>query len=184
MKTTHLWFCLRHPRAQLRALDETRNLPYTTWAGLTFIAVAGSMIYGASLSLVFPQWRVAEGAMWLTLSAGLSWCVFGPALVLLTRRHIFTCAHACLVTMAYGEAVLVTGACVNGVIAFADGQGVALFFNIVCVALSNVVMATALALQLQAVRVPVWKTLLAWTVFLNGSGAVFFWIFQRTLRGG
>jgi hypothetical protein len=33
--------------------------------------------------------------------------------VLVTRRNALTCAHACLVTMAYGEAVLVSGAAAN-----------------------------------------------------------------------
>jgi hypothetical protein len=182
-----LWCCLRHPRQQLVAFDATAptlpNLPYLTWGLLTGIAVIGSCIYGASLSLVFPQWRPTAGALWLAMSAGLGWCVFGPTLVMVTCRNAFTLAHACLVTMAYGEAVLVVGAALNLLLrvtnlmaAVPPGP-----FNLTWVALSNVVMATVLTLQLHAIQVPRWKTLLTWMVALNGSGALFFWWFQRLL---
>jgi hypothetical protein len=73
------------------------TLPGPAWAGLVGIAVGGSAVYGASLSLRFPRWRPDNGALWLALSAGLGWCVFGPTLVLVTRRNALTCAHACLV---------------------------------------------------------------------------------------
>jgi len=182
-----LWHCLRHPRRQLAAFDATRpalaTVPYLTWCLLTAIAVIGSFIYGASLSLVLPQWRPGAGALWLALSAGLSWCVFGPVLVVAARRSAFTCAHACLVTMAYGEAVLCVGAMLNLLLKAATivppGP-----FNLAWVGLSNIVMATALAIQLRAVEVPIWKTLLAWMLVLNGCGAVFFALFQRLLQGG
>jgi len=110
-----LWSSLRFPRATLRRVADHRRardpLPYATWGALTGIAVAGSAVYGASLSLVLPRWRPTGGALWLALSAGAGWCVFGPALVVVTRRDPFVLAHACLVTMAYGEGVLVGGAC-------------------------------------------------------------------------
>lgn len=90
--TPTLWHTLRHPHAALRAFDNApptpATLPYTTWAGLTGIAIGGSALYGASLSLVLPRWRPSAGALWLALSAGLGWFVFGPALVLVTRRNI------------------------------------------------------------------------------------------------
>lgn len=185
-----LALCLWHPRQQLRAFDAASpsltELPYGTWAWLTLIAVAGSLLYGASLSLVLPQWRTTGGALWMTLSAGLSWCVFGPALVLLTRRKLFTLAHACLVTMAYGEGVLVSAAGINALLAFSGHQGLpdASLFNLIAVAAANGTMAVALALQLQAVGVPMGKTLLAWMVLQNGSGAAFFWLFRHLLERG
>ena len=184
-----LWRCLRHPRRQLAAFDATRptvnNLPYATWCLLTAIAVLGSFLYGASLSLVLPQWRPGTGALWLALSAGLAWCVFGPVLVVVARRPAFTCAHACLVTMAYGEAVLVAGAALNLTLSVANLDTVVPPgpFNLAWVGLSNIVMATVLALQLRAVGVPIWKTLLTWMLILTGSGAIFFWLFQRLLQG-
>ena len=182
-----LLHCLRHPRQQLRAFDATNptlfNLPCLTWVLLTGIAVIGSCIYGASLSLVFPQWRPTAGALWLALSAGLGWCVFGPMLVVATRRNAFTLAHACLVTMAYGEAVLVVGATLNLLMRVTNLMAVVPPgpFNLAWVALSNVVMATVLTLQLHAIQVRPWKTLITWMIGLNGSGALFFWWFQRLL---
>ena len=178
---------LRHPRQQLAAFDATTptlsRLPYLTWGFLTAIAVIGSCIYGASLSLVFPQWRPTAGALWLALSAGLGWCVFGPALVVATRRNAFTLAHACLVTMAYGEAVLVLGAALNLLLRVTSLMALVPPgpFNLAWVAFSNVVMATVLTLQLHVIHVPRWKTLLTWMVALNGSGAVFFWWLARVL---
>lgn len=182
-----LWYCLKHPRRQLVAFDATRpalsKLPYLIWLLLTGVAVIGSCIYGASLSLVLPQWRPTAGAAWLALSAGLGWCVFGPTLVVVTGRNPFTLAHACLVTMAYGEVVLVLGAVLNLLLRMTNlltlippGP-----FNMAWVALSNFVMATVLTHQLNAIQVPPWKTLLIWMIGLNGSGAVFFWWFQRLL---
>ena len=182
-----LWRSLRHPRVQLRAFDADHasrtRLPYAAWAGLTGIAVLGSALYGASLSLVFPQWHPAQGAGWIALSAGLAWCLFGPALVWTTRRRLFTCAHACLVTMAYGEAVLVTGAGVNLLLRIMPLANPFLF-NVSCIAASNIVMAWALARQMEALGVAPRKTLGLWMVVLNGSGLVLFLLFRQLLGGG
>jgi hypothetical protein len=122
----------------------------------------------------------------MALSAGLSWGVFGPVLILLTRRHAFVLAHACLVTMAYGEAVLVSGAGVNALLASTGGPpGLdPAVLNLLIVAMANATMAAALAAQLQAIGVPVWKSVLAWMVVLNGSGALFFWLFRPLVSGG
>src|SRR5688500_16731774 len=99
-----LWRSLTTSAAQIRLLDAAQptldQLPLRTWAGLTAIAISGSLIYGASLALVLPRWRPHETGLWLTASAGLSWCVFGPVLVRVSQRSPFTCAHACLVSMA------------------------------------------------------------------------------------
>ena len=184
-----LWQCLRHPRRQLVAFDDLpptlSTLPLLTWGLLTGIAVIGSCLYGASLSLVFPQWRPTASALWLALSAGMGWCVFGPVLVAATRRNAFTLAHACLVTMAYGEAVLVTGALLNVMLRWTNLMAAVPPgpFNLAWVTLSNIVMAAVLTVQLGAIQVPKWKTLLIWMAALNGSGAFFFWWFQRLLRG-
>lgn len=134
------------PRAQMRRYatepPALTTLPLPTWAGLVSIAVGGSAIYGASLSLRFPGWRPAKGALWLALSAGLGWCVFGPSLLLVTRRNAFACAHACLVTMAYGEAVLLSAAAANLLQSRLPpaAQLDPLRFNLVTVGLSNVLL--------------------------------------------
>lgn len=185
-----LWPCLRHPVRQLRAFDTMWAVkpqpPSLVWAGLVAIAVGGSFLYGASLSFVFPQWHPVAGAVWLALSAGLGWCVLGPALILFCRRNPFTLAHACMVAMAYGEGVLVIGAAFNLLLArFPSGSPLSpLSFNIGLNVVGNLTMATILALQLRAVQVPIWKTLLLWMLFLNGSGALFFSILRPLLQKG
>ncbi len=179
---------LRHPRTQMRRFatepPTLSTLPVSTWAGLVGIAVGGSAVYGASLSRRFPRWRPTSGALWLALSAGFGWCVFGPTLLLVTRRNALTCAHACLVTMAYGEAVLVSGALANLLHTCSPpgNQIDPLRFNLATVGLSNVVMATVLVLQLRELGVPARTTLLLWMVALNGSGALLFRLFQQVLQ--
>ena len=163
--TAHLiWRSLRTPRAILYAFDARPavrgDVLRAAWPGLVLIALAGTLLYGVSL----PGGR----ALRLLAATGLSWIVFGPALILLTRRRTLTCAHACLVTMAYGIGVLAAGAAVNAAL------GTGLLFNAAWVALSNVVMASVLVSQLSVLRVPAWRTLLAWVVFLDGTGLALF----------
>lgn len=182
------WPFARHPLVRLQTLDakgpRISDVPFAAWGWFVGISVSGSLIYGASLGAVSRRWRPGKGALWLALSAGMGWCVFGPALVLATRRSPFSLAHACLVTMAYGEAVLVTGTAANALLARLpeDRRPRPLPFNLGVVGLSNVVMAAALAVQLKALGVPVRKTLLLWTVALNGSGGVLFALFRRWLE--
>ena len=155
------------------------------WAQLVGIAVGGSLIFGVSLGLVMPDLQLARAALWLAAWTGLAWCIFGPALCLITRKSPFICAHACLVTMAYGEGVLVAGAVINLLINLAGGTGGPgpVLFNVAWVALSNLVMGVALSRQFQAVGVAPWKTLLAWILLLDGSGASFAWLLQPLLHG-
>ena len=182
-----LYSSLRHPCRQLQAFDErqadTVTIPYKLWAELTAIAVGGSLLYGASLSLHFRGWRPTRSALWLGLSAGGSWCIFGPLLVLVSRRRVQTCAQACLTTMACGEAVLVSGAAINVGLRLKGSFKELKRWNFALVGLSNFVMAAALARQLRALGVPAWKTLLLWMVALNGSGVLLFRLLHRLLQG-
>ena len=162
-----LWRTLRQPRMQLYAFEAReslrREIALATWGWLAAIAVAGTLLYGATLPRV--------SAIQLLAATGLSWCLFGPALVLLTQRRISTCAHACLVTMAYGIGVLAVGAGIN--LLLRPGP----LFNALWVALSNVVMAAALVRQLSTLGVRAWRTLAAWVLALDGAGLALFWMF-------
>jgi hypothetical protein len=188
-----LWASLRHPQRYIRAFDARQSghskggrIPYGLWICLAGIAVGGSLLYGASLSLALPEWQPGSSALWLAFSAGLSWCLFGPALVLVTRRRVLTCAHACLVTMAYGEAVLAAGACLNLLFHLAPSLARSIApgpTNLALVGVSNGVMAALLTGQMRALGVLAWKTLLCWLAVLDGCGALFFSLFQRLLQG-
>jgi hypothetical protein len=180
---------LHHPCQQLQAFDEMQSgrvsIPYRLWASLAALAVGGSLVYGASLSLFFHRLRPQRSALWLALSAGGSWCIFGPLLVLLSHRRAQTCVQACLTTMAYGEAVLVSGAGINVWLHLKGSfkEAALACWNVALVGISNLVMATALTGQLRALGVPAWKTLLSWMVVLNGGGALLFGLFRRLLQG-
>jgi len=160
------------------------DLPYRSWLYLSGIAIGGSMIYGASLSLVVQRWHFGASAMLLTFAAGLAWCVFVPIIVMATKMNVFAVTHACLVTMAYGEAVLALGAVINVLLSssqvFRVVDGVT--FNAAWVLLTNIIMLMALAIQLAAVKIPYWKTALLWMVALNGSGYLFFIVFKQFLE--
>jgi hypothetical protein len=170
---------LRAPAAAIVRLDAARpawrHLPWRMWGALAGIAVGGSLVYGASLALVLPAWCPRDSGVWLTLSAGLSWCVFGPLLASVSRRGPYSCAQACLVAMAWGEGVLLAGAAGNVLLRLGGGGRVdAARVNLALVACSNVVMAGVLARQLAALGVPPHRTLVVWFVGLDGSAVVLF----------
>lgn len=146
------------PAERIRELNSARPVPVplSTWAGLVVIAVAGSLLYGASLVRLFPTLQLQSSALYFTLSAGLAWCLFIPALVAGTQRSLAVVAQVCLVSMTYGEAVLLSGALLNllGMMTGPPTMQVG-----VTVAMSNVVMAATLAFQLLAAGVPVWRSL-------------------------
>jgi hypothetical protein len=160
------------------------HFPWKTWGALIGIAVGGSFIFGSSLALFFPEWNFLRGALWITLSAGLSWCIFIPALSLISRQNLAVIFHASLITMAYGEAVLVTAATINLVLYGLKIPVPAAAFNLAAVGLSNVVMLAGLALPLSSLGVRIPTTIFTWLVFLNGSGVFFFRLFKGWLLGG
>ncbi|HEX5323448.1 MAG TPA: hypothetical protein VFW40_06660 [Capsulimonadaceae bacterium] len=145
------------------------------------LAIGGSLLYGASLSLVFPHQAAVGASLWLALSAGLSWCIFLPALVIVAKRPIPACVAICLVTMAVGEAFLVAGALGNLLLAYVPVVS-PITFNCSCVGLANATMAVAMTRQMAVLRVPAWKTLLLWLVVLDGAGALFFYLLRFLLE--
>lgn len=151
------------------------------WLGLIAIAVTGSGIFGASLSLVLPAWKLWSGAAWLILSAGLAWVVFIPALAWGTRESLAVCFHVSLLTMAAGEIVLITGALLNAALWAIAATHHAAAINASVVACSNVVMAAVLATLLAHRGVPAWKSLAVWILALNGTGTLLFTFFAQLL---
>jgi hypothetical protein len=152
------------------------------WSVFFLIAIFGSLLYGASMSLVFPGLALGAGALLILLSAGLGWFVFGPLLLLVSKRPPLLCAHACMVTMVYGEAVLALGALGN-LLLWASGLTLYLAtpWNSLALLTGNLTMAVVLASQLRVLGVPLRRTLLVWVLGLNGSGTLFFWFFSRVL---
>ena len=157
-------------------------LPVGQWSLLTAVAVGGSCLFGASLSLVLPGWSIASGAAWLAISAGLAWCVFIPSLSAVTRIPFTACCHACLISMGGGEVVLASGALVNAVLWLRHATELAVVINAATVLLSNIAMAVLLAMQLHGRGVSIGRTLAAWMLILNGSGALFFAALYPLLR--
>ena len=160
-----------------------RAVPVARWSLLLAIAIAGSLLYGASLSLVLPGSKLGIAALWLMLSAGFAWCVFIPTLWLATRLPLWRCLDACLVTMAAGEVILASGALVNVLLWWQQLTASGALINGLAVAISNVAMAAVLALELRRNGTSVARTLALWMLALNGSGAVFFAALHGWLHG-
>lgn len=161
---------------------QLESIPWARWGGLGFVAVAGSLLYGASLALVLPGWKLTAAALWLALSAGLAWVILIPVLCRVGHIGFVPCCDACLVTMAVGEGVLMLGALLNGLLWQSGGSTNAAVINGLVVGVSNVVMANVLAGRLRQQGVSRSRTWVVWMVALDGSGAIFFAIFYRWLH--
>lgn len=168
-------------RATLASFAEP--IPLRFWSVLITVAVVGSCLYGASFSLVFPEWLASTGALWLTLSAGFAWCVFIPCLCAATRLPFATCFTACLVAMAGGEVVLVSGALVNVLLRIHGVVENAVWINVGTIAISNVAMLVLLATDLRRRGVSLATTITTWMLVLNGSGAALFYVLFPLLHG-
>ena len=163
----------------------TQSNPYgPAWwlqsAALAAVAVGGSLFYGVSLTRVLPALRTGGGPFLVAVCAGFAWCVFGPLLIAVTRLPILRCAHICLVSMAYGEAVLCIGAILNLIGA---GTAAPAAMNIACVLISDVVMAAVFTLQLRMEGVSPKTALLLWILALNGVAALLLWKLQGWIGG-
>lgn len=152
-------------------------------AGAIALAFAGSGLFGASLSLVLPGWGSAPAALWLIASAGMAWVIFIPALTVLHRLPLLICLDAALIAITGGEVVLLSGAMGN-LVAWSSGAILhAAAINFAVVAISNVVMAALLARELRKHGVAITRTIAAWVLILDGSGALFFAILYSLLHG-
>lgn len=150
---------------------------------LVAVAIAGSCLYGASLSAVLADWNAIASALWLALSAGLAWCVFIPFLCWHGKVRLVPCLDACLVTMAVGEIVLAAGAFLNGLLWWQGTVTSAGLINALVVGVSNIVMAATLVGRLRPDGIGRRRVLTAWMLALNGSGALFFFAFYQWLHG-
>ena len=158
------------------------NVVLARWALLTSIVVIGSAWYGASVAHALGI-TYSRGALWLIASTGLSWCVFGPFLIAVTRKSAVECADACLVTMTAGIAVLAIGGIVNMTATGAHGFS-ATVFNCAWVGFSNIVMAIVIVRRFASIGVIWYKTLGVWVLGLDGAGAIMFWLFRHLIGVG
>ena len=149
------------------------------WALLTSVVLIGSAWYGGSVAHALGI-DFSRGALWLVASTGISWCIFGPLLIAVTRKSAIDCADACLVTMVAGIAVLSIGGMVNVAAAGVSGFHAAPF-NWAVVGVSNVMMAVVLAKRLGRLRVPWPSTIAVWLLGLDGVGAVMFYLFRHLI---
>ena len=172
--------CLFHPVGRFRRLIQRKPswaaMPWLLWSLLTFIAIAGSLLYGASVGLVLPDGNPAFEAIAITLSAGAGWAVFAPVLLGITRLPAPQLAHACLVAMLCGEAVLELGIIINLLLAWLapPTATTALTINLIVVAISNIAMLSVLIAQLRVVKVHPFTVAALWLVILNPAALATF----------
>jgi hypothetical protein len=159
---------------KLKETTQFRNAFQLKSVLMGLFAVVGSMVYGASIGPFFGL-KSLEGAIWLTLAAGLSWIVLGAVLVLTTRRDVGVLMGCCLRVMTHGMIVLMVGLPGNLYLQLKGSvPGLGLGFATATVVYSNWVMLKSLLDQLG--REGVGKVLIVtcWMLFLNGIGV---WLF-------
>ncbi|MEZ5301164.1 MAG: hypothetical protein R3F11_11000 [Verrucomicrobiales bacterium] len=172
-----------HPVRYLLALRDRgaalAAAPRGIWLLFAAIAVAGSILFGASAAWVIPALGspLASGVK-LMAAAGIGWIVLGPLLLVWSRLPAVLCAHACLLAMVYGEAILEIAVLANFVAwRFAPpAVGVATAWNAFVVGASNALMAWAMVAQLKALGFPPRRMLALWFGVLNPVGAAAFWM--------
>lgn len=167
---------LIRPRQTICAFATHESWPWAVWIPLAILAIGGSLIFGASMARHL-HWSFWGAAWWLTLGAGSGWLLLGPTLRRATRLPWRVLAHACMVTMAYGEMVLLSGAALFRCWSPVHPMGA----HFLLIGVSNVVMGSALVLQLKALNVPRWRTALCWCGALNGGGALCFYLLRTWL---
>ncbi len=167
---------LLHPRRALREFEAREFWPWPVWIPLGLLAVGGSLIFGASMARHL-NWSFWGSAWWLTLGSGSGWFLLGPTLRGVTGLSWRLLAHACMVTMAYGELVLLSGAAVFRIWPPTHPMEA----HLLLIGFSNLVMGTALVFQLKAVGVPRWHTVFCWCGALNGGGALCFYVLRTWL---
>lgn len=178
---------LLHPRRCMRRQLERdaawSEAPWGLWTVLGFIAVVGSLLYGASLVLALPAGAGWFAALALAASAGFGWILFGFVLLALARKAAPHLAHACLVTMLFGEAVLEIGVLGNIVLWLVAPASIttALVFNIALIAVSNIVMLVVLAAQLRELHIRPALVAALWFGILNPAGLAAFRLFYPAL---
>ena len=174
---------LFHPVRFLNELKGRDNNPWGLWVLYGAIAVAGTVLFGFSFGLIYDS----DGSPWtwawvLTVAAGCGWLLFIPAVLLLTtgKRRLLA-FHSCLMTMVYGEAILEIGTIIN-LLGYWWGfmsPHTALLFNSTLVAISNLVMASAICAQLKTIEQPSGRVLALWIALLNAAGAITFVVLYR-----
>lgn len=170
---------VRGMREQIARGPGLDTAPWRLWAALAFIAVAGSLLYGGSLALALPAaGGFGHAAVELAVSAGAGWVLFGMVLLGISRRPAAHVAHACLVAMMFGEAVLELGVIAN--LLLRDFPGT-LALNITVVALSNLVMLGVLVAQLRALGIRPALAVALWFGILNTAGLAAFRLFYPQL---
>ena len=179
--------CLFRPRARFRRLIQREPtwtaMPWPLWSLLAFIAIAGSLLYGGSLGLVLPAGNPAFEALAITVSAGAGWAVFAPVLLGITRRPAPQLAHACLVAMLCGEAVLELGIITNLLLAWLcpPTASTGLAINLAIVAISNLAMLAVLIAQLRLLKVHPFTIAALWLIILNPAALATFLRFYPSL---
>jgi hypothetical protein len=133
--------------------------------------------------LVLPAGDGRFAALALAPSAGIGWILFGAVSIALIRKSAPHLAHASLVTMLFGEAVLEIGVLGNFVMWLIGPVSIsaALAFNIALIAVSNIVMLTVLATQLREFKVRPALTAALWLGILNPAGLAAFRLFYPAL---
>ena len=132
---------------------------------LGLLAVGGSAAYAASFHYSGGGGWIAQGAEAVAVAAGISWILFGLALLAATRCRpsVLPWADACLVCMAVGIAILGISIVLN-LLKFTD-PGI----HAGVLVASNLAMGTVFVFRARPLGLSPAKSIALWFLVLDGT---------------
>lgn len=160
---------LLYPSAYLDALERqvatTQSLPAPLWRLIASVSAIGTFVFGWSAGLIITPWPAWSTGLVLQAAMLCGWLVSGPLLVLGGEGPpCWQRAHAVSISMITGELIFECGMVLNGLFWLLDRltDGQALAFNLLWIALADVVMITMITSLWRSRGVSVVKPIAIW----------------------
>lgn len=160
----------------------TNPYSYLLWIGYLILAIGGSALYGASLSLHFEHWSFDLGAYWVIISASCSWILLFGTTYLIGYKKISLrwLIQISLETVVYGVTVLIAASLVNLIAKGLHFPSLLMVTpNILLVLFSNILMADHYIREMKTQHFSPPLSLLLWLTLLDGFGIFFLYFFGK-----
>lgn len=155
----------------------THPLSLRSRLALGAVAFLGTAIYAASFLPNKTGHPMAAYATGVGISAAVSWLILGTALLILSRStpgRLQLWFDTCLISMAYGEAILLLAALVNllSIVSPEYAAKPSLGVHLALLLTADTVMAACFVTRARRFGVPPKTSLALWILVLNGSFAL------------
>ena len=147
--------------------------PWTKRAFLAFVAFGGTAAYAYSFTLISVFKGLAHVALKVGVASGICWPIFGIVLVSITGtwRRALQWADTCLITMAWGMAVLSVSTVLNLLHA-----PIPLLGHAIVIFASNLTMAYVFVTRASKRGLKPWMALSVWLLNLDLPFILIIWL--------